>query len=166
VHHTTHSATHFATYCNAHCNTHYNTQTCMIQIVVHHTYISPHTYTHIYHTATHCNTLQHKATQSNTHCNTQTCMLHVVVHHTYFLPNTYTLTVKLRPIGCLIFIGHFPQTSPITSGCIAKRDLRLKASYASLPPCIYHTATHIHAYGLHCNTLHHTLQHTATHRST
>jgi len=38
--------------------------------------------------------------------------------------------------GCRIFIGHFPQKNPIISGSFSERDLQLKASHASSPPCM------------------------------
>jgi len=39
-------------------------------------------------------------------------------------------------VGYLMLRGHLPPKSPMICGSFAKRDLQLKASYASLPPCI------------------------------
>jgi len=81
------------------------------------------------HTATHC-TLQHTAircakrlmTKSSTVC--RQCSKQLLCN-----------TGWQRPIGCLIFIGHFPQKSPISSGSFANNDLQLKASYGSSTLC-------------------------------
>jgi len=57
------------------------------------------------------------------------------VWHDSFICVTWLLHITHtgwpRPIGCLIFMGHFPQKSPIMNGSFAERDLQLKATYVS-----------------------------------
>jgi len=60
--------------------------------------------------------------------NTHNSTLIFVLIHIYF-------TGWRGAIGCLIFLGHFLQKSPIISGSFAKNDLQLRAFYESSPPC-------------------------------
>jgi len=39
-----------------------------------------------------------------------------------------------RPVGCLIFIHHFPQKSPIITGSFTRNNPQRQASYGSSPP--------------------------------
>jgi len=69
----------------------------------------------------------------------QKIQLHMYVYKKIENSTTILLTGWRRQIGCLIFIGHFPQKSPIINGSFAGNDLQLKASYGSLPPCTNQT---------------------------
>ena len=79
-------------------------------------------------TCTHTHVHLHTRTSTHTYIYT-----HVHLEQNFPIPQP--TTGWRQQIGCLIFIGHILQKSPIISGCFAKNDQLLKASYGSLPNC-------------------------------
>ena len=66
----------------------------------------------------------------------RTAYMYMLTHMcVYRCKYTQSYTGWQRLIGCLVFIGHFPQKSPIISGSFAKHYLQLKVFYGSSPPC-------------------------------
>ena len=115
-------------------------------------YVLTHIFTYV-HTRIHTST---RALPAKTYLPTvHACMYAYVLTHMFACIHTRILTSDKRTssedlckgwcrvIGCLIFIGHFLQKSPIVCGFFAIHDLQLKASCDSTPPCTHSSCLYV-----------------------
>jgi len=69
------------------------------------------------------------------HISMCTVYLHMYLCNVYPSISSQRRTGWRKCTRFFILIGHFPQKSPIIIGSLAQRDLQIKVSYASSPPC-------------------------------
>jgi len=160
-----------ATHCNncnalqhnaTHCNT--GSDTCVL-LSNEYRYMHTHANTQTYNRHTQNPTRSH----THTHTHTADCtadsriktLVLVVSAMSLMSPDTVqhcdageSSTGWRRHAGCLIFIGYFPQKSPMIRGSFAKIDLQLKASYGMLSNEYRYMYTHANTqtYNRHTHT--------------
>jgi len=95
------------------------------------THAHAHAHTHIFALVLQARTLKPDAVSTLTHSHT-----HILTHSYIWNHHGHENTEWPRPIGCFIFIGHYPQKSPIISGSFAQNNLLLHSSYCIHRPAV------------------------------